>query len=192
MATTQAVVGATPAQGSPDVYPIGFAVGVSRRYHQRRRAFFDACDRLVKIASLVTGGTAFVALVANEPQYAQWAALSVAILSAADVVVSLSTSARKHELLYRQFNDLLEEINRHRVPTDDDVARWNAQRVKIESEEPPINGALADVCYNEEARSRGKTKEVPLYWYQILFMHFVDLPPWQRPPKTVNTPPSQP
>ncbi len=140
---------------STAVYKLGFGVSKSLRYHAYRRSFWSYWDRITKILTIVTGAATFIVAYGESPKWTIWPASLVAILSACDIVIGFSTNARDHDKLYRDFSALAQAIALQPNPTENDLARWLAERLRIEADEPTTIDLLERRCSAEEARARG-------------------------------------
>lgn len=147
---------------------LDFEIEKSMRYHQRRRGFYESMHKSVMFAVILAGSSA----IAGAPTLS--AALA-AILGALDLTFGFSVKARDHEILYRRFSELALDFRGTAEFTDADLRRLEAERLKIEMDEPPVYGALADDCYNEVARALGHDEKgalIPISRQRRLFMHF--------------------
>lgn len=131
-----------------------WAVQKSQRYHSRRSAFFDRWNKATAFAGLL-GGTAVVASLGDKAP--DWLALAggvaVAVLSGIDLVVGTSEMARRHNDLRRRFCELESVMQRQPDADAAKLAEWKAERLSIESDEPPSYVALDILCENELIRA---------------------------------------
>lgn len=141
----------------------------SQRYHSRRSMFFDRWNKSTALVGVV-GGSSVVASLGSlfPPLIGLIAAAIVTLMSGIDLVAGTSEMARKHNDLRRRFCELESKILSELSPNDESIANWRAERLSIESDEPPIYVALDVLCYNELARSyshiEGVTpQKIPLY-----------------------------
>ena len=137
-----------------DVWDVDFSVSKSVRYHSYMRSYWDAADHWNKVLTLISGAAVFVSFLKKVDWLEPWVAAAVVVLSALDIVFGFSDHARAHNSLYRQFCKLAQEIAGTVSPSADDVARWRAQRLAIETEEPGIWEWLNRRCYREEGKAR--------------------------------------
>lgn len=79
------------------------------------------------------------------------------VLSSIDLVVGYSRKARVHERLACKFIDLEREIisSNNTDLTESALAKFSAERLNIETEEPPIGIILDPICHNEMLRAEG-------------------------------------
>ncbi|EGO82397.1 hypothetical protein [Xylella fastidiosa] len=147
-----------------------WGVQKSQRYHSCRMAFFDRCDKLNSVIGLLSGS----AVIASLGQYApQWMAIAgavtVTIATSINLVAGTAQMARIHSDLRRRFSQLESDIVKHPHATQEQVSAWTAQRLEIESDEPPIFVALDILCENQVTRSYAHLKDHPsrkLPWFK--------------------------
>lgn len=141
----------------PHAYGFLFDIRRSVRYHERRRAFFDAFSKLKNALGLFAGSGAVGAVLLSRPGVAGALAVIVAAFSAIDLVIGSSEAARRHNDLQRRFlaleSDLIEKNLKN---TDGTPLEFVRKRLSIEADEPPIFRALDTLCHNEVARSLGR------------------------------------
>jgi len=173
----------TSATAETQLAGIKFAVDKSKRYHQRRRGFFDACHNLTMFVVIICGSAAFAG------QFTTLAGFIAALFGAVDLVLQFSHKARDHHDLYRRFSRLGIEISLLQVASEDVVRAFTAKCQEIELEEPPIYWALEADCDNEALRALGRDAQlglVPLTRCQRLFMNLyrfdrISFPDRQKP-----------
>ena len=158
-------MGATTAAGSD----LDYAVEKSMRYHQRRRGFYDLGHKAIMFFILILGSAAFSRiLVVDLAGFGDYLVAVAVLLAALDLVWNPSHRARDHEMLFRRFGELAREI-RTSEPNGELQKKWEARRIEIESDEPPIYWSLEADCDNEVRRAWGRNKttiEIPL-WYRL-------------------------
>lgn len=160
-------------------YGLLFAVRRSIRYHDRRRAYFDLLHRLsAGLTVLLASSVLFDATQSGEsPWWMIALAFIAAPLAAWDIVIGYTAHANVHLDLKKRWIKLEAEI----LSGKDDEQTWNhheTERLRIESDEPPVYRALDLLCHNEVARAEGVTdpKEFEaLKWYKSATRH---LWPW--------------
>lgn len=132
-----------------------FAVRRSIRYHNRRRRFFDGFDKFAKVLSVIGGSAAVAAIVGSF----HWAAVAfsgaVALVSAISLVVGPAQGARLYADLAKRFAKLEYDIVRSKQADSDQLNEFVAERLLIESDEPPINRVLDTLCHNELCEAMG-------------------------------------
>lgn len=148
----------------------------SQRYHSRRTSFFGRWNKLTAFTGVI-GGSAVFASVGNQmPWLATIGAAAVVVISGADLVIGTSEMSRMHNDLRRRFCELEAAIVSTVTTTESDIAKWKAQRIAIESDEPPTHVALNLLCDNELSRSYGHLsghQEHAVPWYKKLTAHFL-------------------
>jgi len=156
-----------------------FGVRRSIRYHHRRCRFFDGFDKFVKVISVLFGSAAFAAATAQHSVIIMVCAGLVAVFSAINLVVGPAQAARLHEELARKFAKLEYDIVRANNLTRDQLNQFQAERLMIETEEPPPLRVLDTICHNElcEALGYDRCEFYKVGFFQSLFAHIVDLWP---------------
>jgi len=160
------------------LYALLFGVRRSIRYHNRRRMFFDRFNLITKALSVVFGSaTIYTVLSQTSPKATIGAAAIVTLFSALDLVVGTVRMARLHDDLARRFIALEKEIVQTIHPTEENLARFTAQRLDIEADEPPVYRVLDALCHNELARAEGHPQEefAKIRLYQRWFAQFFDI-----------------
>jgi hypothetical protein len=159
-------------------WDLDFTVSKSLRYHSYRRAFWDTIDRWSKIVTIVSGTSVLVSIVGDHSVWAFGLAIVVAIASAADVVIGFSKSARDHDMLYRAFSHLAQDMAGTENLTQKDIYSWRRRLLEIEMDEPFIVDLLERRCAAEEARARGAElrDEWKLTRWQVLTSQLTFLP----------------
>ena len=135
---------------------LDFAIEKSMRYHQRRRGFYDAWHKVMMFAVIAIAPV--LALLLDQPL--EVIVLIPAILAALDLVWAPSHRARDHELLFREFSALAIKIRSAAEPDPGQYMGWAAERIRIETGEPPIYIALEADCDNEVKRAWGLDREL--------------------------------
>lgn len=163
-----------------DLSDLLFGVRRSIRYHNRRRAFFDGLSKFSSFLK-VFGGTATLTTVlakGGDALVTSFATL-VAGLSAMDLIVQTSTAARTHNDLAKRFNALERKmiVAMAGPVTKTEYAKFCAERLEIEADEPPIKRNLDSACHNELCRAMDcEDAMVQLKWYQKGVMaHLIDI-----------------
>jgi hypothetical protein len=154
-----------------------FDVRRSVRYHDKRILFFDHMRKLIAIITLLSGTTAFLAVLGSAGgMVIMLATLIVAVLSLIDIVTDPAGQARRHDDLKRRFIDLERRMT---LEPGEDVKVFTADRLAIEADEPPVLRVLDTICYNEICRAMGYDPEAckPLTRAQRFFAQFFDLFP---------------
>lgn len=159
----------SPAEAFDDLM---FHVDVSIRYHTRRRRFYENGQQVALFTGLM-----FALGTVHELMELIPAHLRILLGVAGAVVIVLSIIARagakasEHNDLKRRFIELQTEMERGRgSATEDHVKEWVAQRLSIQTDEPPINRVTHAFAYNELVRSKGmkNPRYVTIRWYHRL------------------------
>jgi len=178
-----------PAQHSPSgvsqnslderVHDLLFGVRRSIRYHNHRRRFFDGFDRFVKVLSVVGGSGAVVSAISSVHEVTIGLAAVIAFLSAISLIVGPAQAARLHEELAKRFSGLEHAIALTSDWTANRLRKFEADRLLIEAEEPPIMRVLDSQCHNELCRAMGyhDCEFVQIDPLQAFFSQIVDLWP---------------
>lgn len=158
-----------------------WAVQRSQRYHSRRNAFFDRWHKVTLLAGILGGSAAVASIGKDAPT---WLILIggalVATLSAIDLVVGTAEMARKHNDLRRRFCDLEQAMQRSPLGEETLLASWRAERLSIESDEPPAYVALDILVENELARSFAHLKDQPPHELSFIKRHTAQLIRWEN------------
>ena len=156
-----------------------FGVRRSIRYHARRRMFFDRFRQLTSALGVILGSaTVFTLLNEMAPLYPALAAALVTIFFTIDLVVGTGPAARLHNDLSRRFIDLERRMELEEEPIDaQSLAKYKANRLEIETDEPPVHRVLDMMCHNELLRAMGYDKShfARIRFHQRVLAHFFDL-----------------
>lgn len=160
------------------VHGLLFGVRRSVRYHVRRRMFFDRLNLSASAASVIFGSAAMAAMLSNLGT--EWVVLAtgiVTILSAINLVVGSSRMARLHADLAKRFIDLEKRIVVAGEKAEASLLEFQAERLDIEMEEPPVLRVLDTLCHNELMRSMGypASSLVQVAWWQRWPAQFIDI-----------------
>lgn len=157
-------------------YDMLFGIRRSIRYHQRRRAFFDRCDQLGNVFSLIFGSAAIYGVLDKDYHALALAASGlVTVFSAVNLVFGSAQRARLHHDLSRKFTELEREALGK--PSEDVYQRIFEERLDIEAGEPPVLQVLNCLCHNEQMRAEGYPREdlANIKLWQRIFAQFFDL-----------------
>lgn len=142
-----------------DLYGLLFSIRRSIRYHDRRRAFFERMHQVTgALTILLAGSVIFEAAGENAPFWLQLIGVGAAILAAFDMVVGYAKHASQHDDLKRRFIDLEREM----LSCDPGTCQFGvfqAMRLEIEREEPPVYRALDLLCHNELMAAEGINRQ---------------------------------
>ena len=161
-----------------DFHDLLFGVRRSIRYHTRRRSFYDRFNSSVNAVSVIMGSaTVYGVLKVQAQDVAIIAAAIVTVLSAINLVVGSSRQARLHHDLCRRFIALEKKISTSSVKDAEVLSELIAERLDIESEEPPVLHVLNSICHNELARAMGYGPEhfAKIKFYQRWFSPIIDI-----------------
>ena len=143
---------------------LDFGVEKSKRYHQRRRGFYDTLHKILMFLIIVSGSAAFAELSLD------FAAVA-AVLAALELVLTPALLARKHEMLFRDFSDLAIDI-RAKTPNERSYRVLDQRRLVLEKDEPPVYHALEAHCDNEVRRAWERDRElIEIGWWSWLTMY---------------------
>ena len=160
------------------VHELLFGVRRSIRYHNHRKRFFDRLHKLSTALSALSGSATIVSVLAKAgPNLTITFAAAVAIFSIIDIVIGTTQAFRLHDDLSRQFTLLEKDIISTINPNDDALAKWIAQRLDIEANEPTAMRVIDSICHNELIRALGYdlSELVEIKWYQRLFSQIIDI-----------------
>lgn len=152
-------------------YAVNFRVHVSMRYHQARRAWWTALNRMSSIAAALAGSAAVITVSGADDTkgWAYIAAISGAF-AALNAALGFTDRAREHATLYDKFCHVASKMAAEASPDDDAVAcKYEADVLLIEGSEPPIIQSLNIYCHNQECEARDQLdhKRI-LHWYNRL------------------------
>jgi hypothetical protein len=150
-----------------DYYEVCVGVGKSRRYHAMMRDFYRRCADGVTSVSAISGTSAFVALFLEDRQSvaAKWLIAAIAVASILNLVFAFSKKADLHDKLCRQFTTLAADITLW-TATKANLTKAQAERLKIEVDEPTVRRVIDLRATNDEWRSRGVEMLLPLGFLQ--------------------------
>jgi hypothetical protein len=168
----------TPESDQPSrLYSLRFDILRNAVYHTRRRAFLDACSRVLNFLVILLGGTAAAQAGSKFPPLDQVLAGLAALIGALQLVFDLGGAARNHEFLQRRYYELLSETDKAAVPSDEVLREWNSKLSLLYAEEPPQLRALDAIAYNTTCDSLGKGEgRVRLTWFHFVFCQFYSFP----------------
>lgn len=141
----------------------------SQRYNARRTAFYERWNKVTAFVGIVGGTSVFASLGQFFPVWVgSFGAAAIVVMSAMDLVAGTGEMARRHNDLRRRYCELEAKIAGTVAPSQEQIASWCAERLTIESDEPPTYVALDILCENELAHTKGHLAETPphrLPWY---------------------------
>ena len=158
--------------------------GVQRsiRYHSRRQGFFKRCHTLVMLMALLAGSATiatFGSILGEDLPLAVklMPAALITLSSALDMVIGFSEQAWCHADFMRQFIDLERRLNKMGDnPSEEKLAEVQADRLIIETREPPVLKVLDTLAHNELSRARGlgSKGQIKVSWLQRLLAPLTD------------------
>lgn len=162
-----------PSWDDGDYYDASFAVSKSRRYHAMMAACYRTCHRVVVASSALTGTSAFVALLSNNPGIAKSLTGVVAVAATFDLVFAFSEQANKQDDMRRRFTELAAKIA-EMPPTQENLASVRAERLRIEADDSEEMRLIDLKAQNDECRARGVHPDdlVPLSKWQRWLGYF--------------------
>lgn len=117
-------------------------------YHTERRAFFDLLNRALNFL-VIALGAGVVAKAADRFNFNPlWLELAVVFVATAQLVFDFGGRARMHEFLQLRYYELLGEMERSSLESDDERAAWSAKLITIAGGEPITMRALDALAYN--------------------------------------------
>ena len=162
----------------------------SVRYHMYRRRHYEGRHRLVSSISTISG-SAIVAVLWTKAPIPSFIpiviAIVVTIISVWDLASQTVSMARLHSDLARKFIELEQKLmvmiphlgtsSYDMASSVFDMPKAQAERLMIESEEPPIYRLLDVICHNETidayGRNRGDMYRIPWRkWVTSNFIHW--------------------
>lgn len=78
-----------------------------------------------------------------------WIGAAVAVVGAVQLVFDFGRSAREHQILQRDYFNLLADVVENTDPDTDTLARWQGRLIRITGEEPPVLRAMDAKAYND-------------------------------------------
>ena len=163
------------------VHDLLFGVRRSSRYHMHRRQFFESCNTLTVILSLIGGSGAFIMFfVPIWPWLQPVMAGLVSLAAAVNLAIGTVRRADHHGQLARQFIELEMQFAERDLDKKA-IDELTKARLHIEMEEPPIKRLLDALCHFELLVALGyetKNPSVPL-WRRAM-MHVVSQASYAR------------
>lgn len=172
-----------PKDMDDNLYGLLFGIRRSIRYHDRRRGFFERMHQVTgALTILLAGSVIFEAAGESSPFWLQLIGVCAAILAAFDMVVGYAKHGTLHADLKQRYVDLEREMLGCEV-AQCQYGAFQAKRLEIERDEPPIYRALDILCHNELMVAEGSNKPpYPVGWFKTLTSHILH---WQN--ITANT-----
>lgn len=152
----------------------------SSRYHMRRVAFYDRWQKLSSALSVIFGSAAVGVLLTNASNHlAAYAAATVAVFGALDLVVGTANKTRLHGELRRRWLELERSIICEREPANR-LGEYQTECILIEADEPPVMRALDSICQCDLLQAEGYTPDECDYpkvrWFERWTAHLINWP----------------
>lgn len=161
--------------GDEPYYLVSFGVNKSRRYHEKMSGFFQGLSDLVLSANALLGAGAFIVLIGGDKTLLVKIFVGiVAAGSALDTVLGFSKKAKQHYDLCRRFTELAASMAEWEA-NESNLKKAEAERLRIEANEPPVKRLVDIQARNDELRARGYSSEnfAPLSRMQRMFGYFI-------------------
>ncbi len=155
-----------------------FTIRKSIRYHNVRRQFFERLHNMTAALCVTFGTVTTFALLFNAgPYLAASAAAVVTVVSALDLVLGTSAKVRLHHDLARRYIGLEKRIIGKLHPNALDIRHWEAERLDIQADEPPVRQVLDAMIYNELLQAYGADADqlIEVHWYQRWMAQLIDV-----------------
>ena len=170
-----------------------FGIGRSIRYHRKRSRFFEIVNSIILFFILILSSASALLLVGPQETNAKfddWRAIFLGIITLG-TAINLSFGIVAKISIHSKFAYLFRDLDR-RIQIEKDreceniLREFKNDRLRIESEEPPVLRVLNAICYNEESIASGMKERKKIGFFQILFSYFFDLPPTEIPSLTIT------
>lgn len=136
-------------------------VRLSGLYHLKRERFLDGIEKAAKGVSALGGAAAFSQFKADPGTLGLWITALITVVSTSSLVYGPSAKARKHSELARDLKRLESEIvGAGSDLTLEQICKFDAKFLNIESAEPAGLGALVTQCHNELSVAIGQRDQV--------------------------------
>jgi hypothetical protein len=153
----------------------------SQRYHARRSGFFDRWNKVTALVGILAGSAVMATLGEYVPHWVALAgALAIVIMSGVDLVAGAAEMARRHDSLRRRYCELEALIAATLHPDAAQLSAWQADRLRIESDEPPTYVALDILCDNELARAYQHLQDRPMHRLPLIVRLTAQFMRWEN------------
>lgn len=155
-----------------------FNIRRSIRYHNARRQHYERLHLLTSALCVTFGtGTTFALLFGVDRSWAAAAAAIVTVAAVLDLVVGTTTKVRMHHDLSRRFIALEKLIIQKIHANALDLRHWEAERLTIQADEPPLLKVLETMAHNDLLQAYGADASylIPVRWYQRWLAPFFDV-----------------
>lgn len=145
-------------------------------YHQARRRWFEAWSRWLNFVVVLLGTAAAGALAASFPGGVAGLGVATALVGAAQLAFDFSGKARDHQVLQRDYYDLLARIEAVTDAGPEALAAWRGDMIRLAAGEPPTLRAVDAKAFNDalgalEFYPEGERLIVP--WWHRPFAHLL-------------------
>lgn len=153
-----------------------WAAEISSRYHRRRATWLSNLDFILNVVQMLSATAAFVELSRGIPgRIAAAGTVLVAICALIQIVGRLGKASLDHELLMKDWCDLLTEIE-VTTPSVEVVEVWARRRGELNKSHVGELKALAVVAENEAATALGiPGRQRHIAMLQWLLMHLLTI-----------------
>jgi hypothetical protein len=138
-----------------DVENLRFNVLRNALYHAARRQTFERWNRVFNFITIALGAAVVGDLLARFGIEQMWSGVAVTMIGAAQLVLDFSGAARDHQVLQRDYYNLLSDIERTLGPDEAKLAEWRGRMMRITGEEPPVRRAIDAKAYNDALDALG-------------------------------------
>lgn len=159
-----------------DCWELRWAAEISSRYHRRHAAWLDNADFVLNVIQVLSATAAFIELTRGAPSWiASVGTLTIVTCALIQILGRLSKTSLDHELLMRDWCDLLTEIETDE-PTISRVNVWKRKRGELNKHHVGELRGLAVAAENEAATALGVLgRQRQIRWWQWLFLHVATL-----------------
>lgn len=169
-----------------DRHVLLYNLHVDLRYYRKREWFFDKCEKLANLGTIL-GGTA---VLASFQTAMPWLGLLIAVLGALPLVFSFADQRHVYRRLAEQAVPIITEIEQH-VSTADITEDWlkvvKGKVGQLAAQEPPTLALLALVCEREQQIAENRSPAIPVIgWVYRFLAHFGNVP---IPSRYLESPP---
>lgn len=155
----------------------------SIKYHSHRQRFFENALNVSLFLAFGSGPVVVLLAVtadadADAASNVEWLryvpAIFTSVFTGAALVAKVGVKANLHGELKIEFIRLQQDMERRRLDAQDEnaVADWTAQRLGIETREPPINRVVDGLSHNEVLHSMGEKDDTQyirvLVWHRLV------------------------
>ena len=127
----------------------------SQRYHAKRTQFFQRWAWACSMIAILSGSGAVLAGLQKAPAWvAVVSAVLIALFGGLNLVFRFAELARDHRDFNRKFADL-EARMLLAEPSESELRKFQAERLKLEGEEPAVKPVLDVICHNEQLIADG-------------------------------------